>query len=63
MRADPEDPRFAVILCDRRKGRDMIEDSDHQQTEDTDLYVEIGDAETLTRNGRASVTENNRGHG
>lgn len=31
--------------------------------EDSDAYELVGDAAELTRNGRAAVTENNRGHG
>ncbi|TQK42599.1 hypothetical protein FBY35_4027 [Streptomyces sp. SLBN-118] len=31
--------------------------------EDSDAYEMVGDAAELTRNGRAAVTENNRGHG
>ncbi|MFF2205806.1 hypothetical protein [Streptomyces sp. NPDC058145] len=43
-----------MIISDEPRPEDSVED---------DLYEEVGEAARLTRNGRASVTENNRGHG
>ncbi len=39
-----------------------VTDTD-ETTDATTEYEDLGDVRDLTRNGRAQITENNRGHG